>query len=140
MSRWRSIWLVARREIFERGRSKAFLISLGLTVAFILAGIFLPAILGGEGQGSRLGIVGTPPAGIEQSLQATADAIDVTLVTESVADIAAGESRLRDESLDGLVVFPPDGSTPAYVVKQANDPVLQQIVSASFSPPASSGA
>ena len=134
MSRWRSIWLVARREIFERGRSKAFLISLGLTVAFILAGIFLPAILGGEGQGSRLGIVGTPPAGIEQSLQATADAIDVTLVTESVADIAAGESRLRDESLDGLVVFPPDGSTPAYVVKQANDPVLQPIVSASFSP------
>jgi ABC-2 type transport system permease protein len=135
MSRWRSIWLVARREIIERGRSRAFLISLALTVAFILAGIFLPSILGGEDEGSRLGIVGTPPAGIEASLQATADAIDVTLTTEAIPDVATGETRLGEEAIDGLLVFPPDGSTPSYVVKRSNDPVLQQIVSASFSPP-----
>ena len=44
MSRWRAIWLVARREIIERGRSRAFLIALGLTVVFILAGlkVFVP--------------------------------------------------------------------------------------------------
>jgi ABC-2 type transport system permease protein len=134
VSRWRSIWLVARRELMERGRSKAFLVSLALTVAFILAGIFLPSILGGDDEGSRLGIVGPTPAGLEASLQSTADAIDMTLTTEAIPDLATGEARLADESLDGLLVFPPDGSTPAYVVKRASDPVLQQVVAASFSP------
>ena len=39
MSRWRSVYLVARREILERGRSRAFLISLAITVFFLALGI-----------------------------------------------------------------------------------------------------
>ena len=54
MSRWRAIYLVARREILERGRSRAFLISLALTVVFLAAGIFLPTILGGD-EADKLG-------------------------------------------------------------------------------------
>ena len=69
MSRWRAVWLVARREILERGRSRAFILSLGLTVALILAGIFLPTILAGPGaDAEKLGIVGTPPAGFQARL------------------------------------------------------------------------
>ena len=30
MSRWRSIWLVARREILERGRSRGFILSVAV--------------------------------------------------------------------------------------------------------------
>jgi ABC-2 type transport system permease protein len=133
MTRWRSIWLVARREIIERGRSRAFLVSLALTVAFILAGIFLPSILGGDDEGSRLGIVGTPPAAVTESIVAVADDAGQTLTTEPIPDLATGETRLRAETLDALLVFPPDGSTPSYVVRQGGDQLLRQIVAASFS-------
>ena len=37
MSRWRSVWLVARREIIERGRSRGFVLS----VAFFIWWQFL---------------------------------------------------------------------------------------------------
>ena len=47
MSRWRAVWLVARREILERGRSRAFLVSLALTVAIILAAVATLAIIVG---------------------------------------------------------------------------------------------
>jgi len=135
MSRVRSIWLVARREIVERGRSRAFLISLGLAVAFILAGIFLPSILGGDDEGSRLGIVGTPPAGVEASLQATAERFGSTITIDPVPDLSTGEGRLRDGSLDGLLVFPPDGSTPSFVLNRAGGGgALRQVVELSFSP------
>ncbi len=30
MPRWRSVWLVARREILERGRSRGFLLSVAV--------------------------------------------------------------------------------------------------------------
>lgn len=133
MSRWRSIWLVARREIFERGRSRAFIISLGLTVAFILAGLFLPTLLGGPDRADRLGITGTPPAGFDQALAATAKAADNDVKTEPVADVATGEARLRDGTLDALLVVPADGSSPSYVVKERKNELLGQVVAASLS-------
>ncbi len=133
MSRWRAVWLVARREILERGRSRAFIVSLGLTVAFILAGIFLPAILGGPDRASKLGIVGTPPATFDVTLDAAAAATDTKLATEAVADEASGESRIRDGSLDALLIVPADGSAPTYVVKQRKDELLGQVVAASLS-------
>jgi ABC-2 type transport system permease protein len=133
MSRWRSIWLVARREVIERGRSRAFIISLGLTVAFILAGLFLPTILGGPDRADKVGIVGTPPAGFEVALAATAEATDADIATEPVADVTAGEARLRDGSLDALLVVPADGSAPSYVVKERQDELLGQVVAASLS-------
>ncbi len=46
MSRRRAIWLVARREMLERGRSRGFLISLVVSVAIVVAGVFLPALIG----------------------------------------------------------------------------------------------
>ena len=41
-----AIWLVARREIIERGRSRAYVLSLLFTLAFIGAGIVVPTIIG----------------------------------------------------------------------------------------------
>jgi ABC-2 type transport system permease protein len=84
MSRARAIYLVARREILERGRSRAFLISLALTVVFVLAGIFLPKLIGGEDQAHKLGVVGTPPAGFDAALAATSAQADLKVATSSV--------------------------------------------------------
>jgi ABC-2 type transport system permease protein len=133
MSRLRAIWLVARREILERGRSRAFLLSLGLTVALILGGIFLPALIGRPEAVVKVGIVGTPPATFERILEASATATGTKVITETVPDEAAGEARLRDGALDGLLVIPSDGSPPGYVVKQLGDPLMGQIVAASLS-------
>jgi len=134
MRRWRAVWLVARREILERGRSRAFLASLALTLALILGGIFLPTIIAGPGIGAeRLGIVGAPPAGFGTRLALIADQAGVTVSTETVADVPTGEARLRDGSLDGLLVVPADGTVPSFVVKQAQNSSLAQIINASLS-------
>lgn len=134
MTRWRAVWLVARREILERGRSRAFLASLALTVGLILAGVFLPSILAGPGAGAeKLGIVGAPPAGFQTRLAIIAQQAGVEVSTETVPDETTGEARLLDGSLDGLLVVPADGSVPSFVVKAAEGGPLVQIVNAGLS-------
>ena len=127
MSRWRSIWLVARREIIERARTRAFVVSLGLTVAFILAGVFLPSLLGGSEQAARIGVSGTPPASFAEVLAQTAASANVEVVTEVIADETSGEARVREGTLDGLVAFSADG-TPAFVVRDKGAGPFTQVV------------
>jgi ABC-2 type transport system permease protein len=133
MSRWRSIWLVARREIVERARTRAFIISLALTVGFILVGIFLPSILGGGGaETSRVGIAGQPPVGFDVALAQTSAATSQKVALETVGE-AGGRQRLLDESLDALLIIPADGAAPTYIVKRRGDELLGQVVAASLS-------
>ena len=134
MSRSRAIWLVARREILERGRSRAFILSLLLTVGIILAGIFLPSILGGgQADAEKLGIVGAPPADFQVKLAVIADGAGTEIATETVPDVAIGEERLRADTLDGLLVISAGGATPEFVAKDAGNGSLGQIVGAALS-------
>jgi ABC-2 type transport system permease protein len=132
MSRGRAIWLVARRELLERGRSRAFLFSVLLSVAIVLAGIFLPTLIAKTADAQHLGVVGTPSPGLVTGIETSAKAVGVTLRVDPVADLATGETRLRDGSLSAVLVIPPDGSTPTYVVKSRGNQLLQQVVAASF--------
>ena len=134
MSRTRATWLVARRELLERGRSRAFLFSVILSIAIIVAGIFLPTLIGNGADAQHLGIVGSPPAGVVTTIESTATAAGLTLTVDPVADVAAGEAGLRDDSLSALLVVPDDGSMPSYIVKTEGNQLLQQIVIASFTP------
>jgi ABC-2 type transport system permease protein len=138
MSRGRAIYLVARREILERGRSRAFLISLALTVVFLLAGIFLPTLLGGDDQSEKLGVVGTPPAGFAEALAATADQAKLKVVTFPVADVQSGEAAIENGSLDGLLVVPSGPEKAEFVVKQRDNSSFGQIVGAAWSAAAAS--
>lgn len=132
MSRGRAVWLVARRELLERGRSRAFLLSLVVSVAIILAGLFLPAVIGSGPGVQHLGIAGTPRAGVVDAIESVARTVNVALTVESVPDVATGEARLRSGSLDALIVTPPDGSIPTYIVKTRGDQLLQQVVASAF--------
>ncbi len=134
MSRRRAVWLVARRELLERGRSRAFALSLIVSVGLIVAGIVLPSLIGGGPGSQRVGVAGQEPPGLVDGLTAAAKQAGVTVVSELVADSADGEARLRDGSLDALLVFPADGSIPTYVVLTRGNAILQQVVVASFSP------
>jgi ABC-2 type transport system permease protein len=133
MSRWRSVWLVARREVIERGRSRAFMLSLGLTVAIILAGLFLPSLIGGPTGANKLGVVGSPPPTFAARLAVLSGGSSLTVQAEPIADVATGELRLRAETLDGLLVVPSDGSVPTFVVKERKNSSLGQIVGAALS-------
>ena len=132
MSRWRSIWLVARREIIERGRSRAFLISLILTVAIIAGGILLPSIVGGGPGMSRLGIVGTPAPGFANNLTAVGTQTQLRIATEDVADVATAEALLEAETLDAVLAVPADGSAPSVIVKERGNERLVQTVSSAL--------
>ena len=54
----RGLWLVAKRELRERGRSKGFLISSAISVVIILALIVLPQVVGGDPESYQVGSVG----------------------------------------------------------------------------------
>jgi ABC-2 type transport system permease protein len=55
---WQGLALVAKREVRERGRSKAFLISLALTVLVVVGAFVVPQLLGGGPATHRIGGVG----------------------------------------------------------------------------------
>jgi ABC-2 type transport system permease protein len=133
MSRTRAIYLVARRELVERGRSRAFLISLIASVSILLAGVYLPMLLGGANKGERLGIVGQPPPAFTSALSATAAQAGTKLTAEPVADEASGEARLKDGSLDALFVVPAGSGSPTFVVKERRNELLAQIVASAWS-------
>ncbi len=135
MSRRRAIWLVARRELLERGRSRAFLFSLILSVAIIFAGVFLPTLIGNAAEAQHLGIVGSPPAGLVENVRSSAKIAGLTVTIEPVSDVATGDAELLGGSLSAVLVVPPDGSLPSYVVKGRSNPLLQQVVAASFTQP-----
>jgi ABC-2 type transport system permease protein len=133
MSRARAIYLVARRELLERGRSRAFAVSVIVSVGVLLAGIYLPTLLGGVNQGDRLGIVGEPPPEFTVAVQAAASQTRTKIDIEPVSDQSTGERRLREGSLDALFVVPVNDERPTYIVKQRRNEILAQVVAGAWS-------
>jgi len=134
MTRLRTIRLVARRELIERGRSRAFLVSLIISIAIVVGAVFLPSLIG-QTTPQHLGLVGAVPTQLVDTVEAAAKQADLVVILDPVADAATAESRLQDGSLDAALIVPADGSTPTYVVKSRANPLLQQIVVGSFTPP-----
>ncbi len=98
MSRIRSTWLVARREILERGRSRGYLLSLVVTLVLLGAGFGIPILLGSGAQTMKVGIIGAAPAQLESTIQATAAtyAEDATVTFTDYPDRAAAEQALDE--------------------------------------------
>ena len=116
-----NLWLVTKRELRERGRSKGFIISSVLTVAILLGIILIPQALGGDAATFEIGAVGE---GNEQIVEAARQVEaglaadeetepDVFEVTEfSTAE--EGEASLRRGDIEVLLI---DG-TSAVVAQQ----------------------
>ncbi len=110
-----NLWLVTRRELRERGRSKGFIISSVLTVAILLGIILIPQALGGDAATLEIGAVGE---GNEQIVEAArqfeaglaADEEtepDIFEVTE-FSTAQEGEDFLRRGDIEVLLI---DGSS-----------------------------
>ena len=99
MSRARSIWLVARREVFERGRSRGFIFSVLFTTLIIVASFFIPALIIGDQAATRIGLVEPAPDGIETAITTTADLLDQEVEIVTYPDREAGATALADEQV-----------------------------------------
>jgi len=106
MSRLRAIWLVAVRELIERGRSRAFLIGLVVTEAIILAVVLVPGILGLGDDPVELGHVGEPSAELRAAVDLAAQPLEIEVDLETYPDLAAGEAAVEADEVDVLIVPP----------------------------------
>src|SRR5918997_6150093 len=104
MSRARAIWLVARRELLERGRSKGFLGSLILTEVFVVGSMLLQAQLASGENRLDVGYVGQPPVALEQAMDAIARQSDGTVDLHPYPDRASAEAALAADEVEGVVV------------------------------------
>jgi ABC-2 type transport system permease protein len=100
----RQSWLVATREIRERGRSRAFVASLLLMLVVVAAAIALPALLD-TGPGTKnVGLTGSTPVGLPAAVQTQGDAVDTRIHVHHYDTRAEGEAAVRDGDIDVLVV------------------------------------
>ena len=95
-------WLVARREIRERSRSRAFRASVVLMIVGVIAVLILPVLL--KPSSTRdIGITGSAPAALAATIAQQAHAAGITPRIHPYASLAAGEQAVRQGRLDALV-------------------------------------
>lgn len=132
MSRWRSVWLVARREVLERGRSRGFILSVFFTTALVIGSILVPTILFQDDGVSSIGIVEPSPTGLTAALEATATQFEREIETVTYPDDAAADAALAAEEVDAVADVPADLSSAGEVrFHEEADTLLTQLVSAS---------
>lgn len=105
LSTSQGVWLVTEREVMARVRSKAFLISTLITFLVILGGsIWLGTTLSKNAEPEPT------PVAVTSELASSLSGHPMLEIHE-VADQAAGETLLRDEEVDAIIVpgNPPSG-------------------------------
>jgi ABC-2 type transport system permease protein len=100
------IKLTARREVVERTkRDRSFLISTFITLAILVAIIFLPKLFGADDPTEfDVGLVGAASQPLGQALTAQGEAAGVRIRTRQPASAAEAEAAVRDGSLDLAVI------------------------------------
>jgi ABC-2 type transport system permease protein len=96
-------WLVARRELRERVRSRAFLASVALMAVAVATMLIIPALFK-PGSGARdIGLTGPAPPGLSATIAAHAHAAGITARVHRYGSLAAGEQAVRQGHLTVLV-------------------------------------
>ena len=131
MPRWRSIWLVARREILERGRSRGFILSVLFTTLIVIGSFIVPSLLFGDEAATKVGVVEPAPAGLPAAIEATSQRFDHKVAVSTYPNGAAADAALTDGSVDVVVSMPADLSGPGEVrFHKKPDQGIAQVVSA----------
>ena len=139
------IFLVARREILMRLRSRVLLLGTFAMVALVVAGVVGASLLGGSSGPARAMNVGFTGGSqtLGKAFSALATALGQPVIVSVVADDAAGESQVAAGTLDVLVTGPATSPTavvnktpPPLVVAALERAVLAARLSAAGLPPA----
>lgn len=115
MTHRRSIWLVARREVLERGRSRGFILGMFFTTALVVGSLVVPAILFRDDEVTQVGIVAPGPPGLDTALATAGTHLDRNVEIVPIPDSAAAESALRDGRVEVVVDVPADLSSSGTV-------------------------
>ena len=97
-------WLVARREIRERSRSKVFRAGTVITLALVITAIVVAAKIHPGTVTRDVGFTGTTPAVLPAAVIDQGKAADVTVRPRSYGGVAAGQKAVRDQNVSVLVV------------------------------------
>jgi ABC-2 type transport system permease protein len=100
---WRRTWIVALREIRERGGSRAYRISTVLGVILVVAIILVPSLLD-KSTTYHVGMSGAVPGGTVAALAEQARAVDHDLEVTHYPSVVDGERAVRDKKIDVLLV------------------------------------
>jgi ABC-2 type transport system permease protein len=104
MSGLRQGWLVARRELRERSRSRAFIASVAIMILAVIGAIALPAVLRTGGGTKHVGLAGTIPPALPEAIQTQSAAVGREAQIHRYDTLAAAEQAVRDGKIDVLVV------------------------------------
>ena len=104
MSGFRQIWLVALREMRERSRSRAFRVSVAVMILVVVAVIVLPSALDNGGGTKDVGLAGSTPTDLPDAITAQSQALGRKVRIHRYDSIAAGETAVRNQDIDVLVV------------------------------------
>ena len=107
--------IVAEREIRQRGRSRAFLVSTIVLLLVVAAGVTIPAILAHSAKPQRVGIVGGQLAAMTEIVREAGRLTGTGVTVVPQPSLAAAEAALRSGQLD--VVLANDSEV---VVKQVS--------------------
>ena len=120
MTGLRAAWLVARRELRERSRSRAYRITTLVLMVAVVAAIVLPAVIdGNDGVTYELGVVGDLDSDFVPTLEVLAGAVGAEVSITAFSAVADGEVAVTEGEIDGLLV---DGRE--VVVQQAAESLL----------------
>ena len=103
MTGMRQTWLVARREMRERSRSRAFQASVVFLIVGVAAMLILPVLL--KPSSTRdVGVTGSAPTALAATIARQAQAAGITArIHHPYASLAAAEQAVRQGHLDVLV-------------------------------------
>ncbi len=131
MTRTRSIWLVARREMIERGRSRGFVLSVLFTTLLVVGSFVVPPLLIGDSDRTVVGVVEPAPDGLAAGIKAVAAQFERELTLESFDTAADAQAALTAGTIDAVVDVPADLTAAGSVeFAETTDQGLAQIVSA----------
>jgi ABC-2 type transport system permease protein len=122
MKTYDGIKLTARRELVERTRrDRSFLISTLVTLAILVAIIFVPKLLGADDpEEFDVGLVGQASQPLGQVLTAQGEAADIRINLRQPAGAAEAEAAVRDGTIDLAVIDGRELVAEAEVDEQLN--------------------
>ncbi|SDN38944.1 ABC transporter permease [Allokutzneria albata] len=98
----RGVWLVAKRELNTRVRSKAFVIGTAAIIVVIAAYVGVMFFVGQSMSQTTVGMTGQASV-LAEPLKASAKALGEDVTTTTVPDVATGERQVTEGEIDVLV-------------------------------------
>lgn len=100
----RMTWLVARRELLQRGRTRTFAITTVILLLAVALGVALPAILSRGAKPERVGVTGGNPATLGVIVQEAGRLAGTKVTVVPEPSVAAAEAALRSGDLGAVLV------------------------------------